>query len=55
MQQASKLLKETSDSVTDIALKTGYENISHFIKAFSKKYGNSPKQYQIDNRKNSLL
>ena len=55
LQKAAQLLKQTSASVTEIALKVGYDNVSHFIKAFNKKYGNSPKQYQIDSRKNTLL
>ncbi len=55
MQEASKLLRTTSDSVTDIAYRVGYENVSHFIKAFHKLFGTSPKQYQIQNRKNTLI
>nr|WP_299767038.1 AraC family transcriptional regulator [uncultured Dokdonia sp.] len=55
MQEASQLLRTTSDSVTNIAYQVGYENVSHFIKAFHKLFGSSPKQYQIQNRKNTLI
>lgn len=55
MEQACELLRKTSRSVTDISISVGYDNVSHFIKAFHKKYGNSPKQYQINSRKNSTI
>jgi AraC-like DNA-binding protein len=31
--------------VKEIAFKIGYQNPSHFISAFKKKYGYTPKQY----------
>ncbi len=55
MEHACELLCKTPRSVTDISISVGYDNVSHFIKAFHKKYGNSPKQYQIENRKNSTI
>lgn len=55
LEKASTLLKEKSDSVTNIALQVGYENPSHFIRAFHKQFGISPKQYQMDYRKNMLV
>lgn len=38
-----------NDSVTDVALQLGFDNISHFIKLFKNKYNLTPKQYQIKN------
>ncbi len=55
LEKAAALLKEKSDSVTNIALQVGYENTSHFIKAFQKKFDISPKQFQINHRKNILI
>ena len=55
MEKAAALLKEKSDSVTEIGVQVGYENTSHFIKAFQKRFGTSPKQFQIQHRKNILL
>ncbi len=55
LEKATLLLKEKSDSVTNIALQVGYENTSHFIKAFHKKCGISPKQFQINYRKNIMI
>jgi AraC-like DNA-binding protein len=50
LEKASELLQKTSESITEIALQSGYENIPHFIKAFQKKFETSPKQYQIQHR-----
>ncbi len=55
LEKAATLLKEKSDSITNIALQVGYENTSHFIKAFQKKFNTSPKQFQIKFRKQILL
>ncbi len=55
LEKAASLLKEKSDSITSIALQVGYENTSHFIKAFQKQFNTSPKQFQITYRKEILL
>jgi len=44
LAHAHKLLIEDDLSVTDVAILVGYENISHFIKAFKAKYGVTPKK-----------
>ena len=38
-------LEEGKTKVKDIAFEIGYENPSHFISAFKKKYSLTPKQY----------
>ena len=38
-------LEENKLKVKDIAFEIGYENPSHFISAFKKKYSLTPKQY----------
>lgn len=45
LREAGKMLEHSS--VTEVSYNLGYENISHFIKRFSDKYGMTPKQYQI--------
>jgi AraC-like DNA-binding protein len=45
LEHSKKLLK--SKSVTDTSYDLGYDNISYFIKLFKKKYGITPKQYQM--------
>ena len=50
LAKASELLKGSSASISEIALKSGYGDTPHFIKAFQKKFETSPKQYQIKHR-----
>ena len=45
LSKAIELLKE--NTVTEVAFELGYENISYFISEFKKRYGYTPKQYQI--------
>lgn len=44
---ALTLLQSGEQSVTDIALQLGYENVSGFIQAFKQQYGITPKQAAI--------
>lgn len=43
---AGKLLMMTDQSVSDIAMQTGYTNASHFATAFKKETGMSPLEYR---------
>lgn len=47
MAHAHELLSGSTQSVTDVALQLGYENVSHFIRAFKKIYGITPKQISL--------
>lgn len=55
LENAKELLKRNGTSVSQIALEVGYENFSHFVKAFHKKYGTSPKQFYMKSRKEVLV
>lgn len=44
LDYSKKLLEEKQLNVSEIALQIGYSNSSHFIAAFKKKYGTTPKQ-----------
>ncbi|PEE73423.1 hypothetical protein COM81_28730 [Priestia megaterium] len=46
INEAQKLLKTTSLSVTSIAEKVGYENPTHFGRVFKKVTGISPLKYR---------
>jgi AraC-like DNA-binding protein len=46
MQQAAILLKESTESVTEIACRLGYDNASKFSEAFRKEFGMSPSVYR---------
>jgi AraC-like DNA-binding protein len=49
LERARSLLVDHQISVTQIANEVGYENISHFITAFKKKYGLTPHQFKKSN------
>jgi AraC-like DNA-binding protein/mannose-6-phosphate isomerase-like protein (cupin superfamily) len=46
MRVASRLLLTTSDSILEIAMAVGIENLSYFNRQFKKQYGISPGQYR---------
>ena len=45
MEVARKLLESGDHNVNEVGLKVGYSTSSHFIAAFKKKYGTTPKKY----------
>jgi AraC-like DNA-binding protein len=45
MEVARKLLESGDNNVNEVGLKVGYSTASHFIAAFKKKYGTTPKKY----------
>ncbi|WP_157208594.1 AraC family transcriptional regulator [Mariniflexile maritimum] len=45
MEVARKLLESGENNVNEVGLKVGYSTGSHFIAAFKKKYGTTPKKY----------
>ncbi len=46
LEHARQLLKETMLPVTEVALQSGYANVSYFIRSFKKMYGVSPLKYR---------
>ena len=44
---AAKLLCETGDSAAEISRKVGFHSISHFYRAFGKRFGLTPNAYRI--------
>ncbi len=45
MEFSRKLLESGEHNVNEVGLKVGYSTSSHFIAAFKKKYGTTPKKY----------
>ena len=45
MEFARKMLESNRYNVNEVGLKVGYSTASHFIAAFKKKYGTTPKKY----------
>lgn len=46
LKYATKLLKNSALSVTEIANEAGYENVNFFYKKFREEYGITPKEYR---------
>lgn len=46
IEQAKRLLKETDESITNIAFMTGFHNSAYFGKMFKKLAGMTPKEYR---------
>lgn len=47
MEHARRLLESNLHNVNEVGLKVGYSTSSHFIAAFKKKFGTTPKRYLI--------
>lgn len=54
MEQGRQLLIEGSMNVNEVGLKLGYSAASHFIAAFKRKYGTTPKKYLMAQSSSSL-
>ena len=50
LEVAAKLLTTTSDDIINIAINTGFDNLSYFNRCFKKKYGITPGKYRKDAR-----
>ncbi|WP_445456245.1 helix-turn-helix transcriptional regulator [Flavobacterium sp. HNIBRBA15423] len=48
MEYARKMLDSGSYNVNEVGLKVGYSTSSHFIAAFKKKFGTTPKKYLMN-------
>lgn len=46
LEIAAKELLTSSDNIIDIAIRTGFENLSYFNRSFKKKYGITPGKYR---------
>ena len=46
LEHAKQMLQETDISVTEVAMQSGYQNVSYFIRSFKKTYGVSPLKYR---------
>ncbi|PDH44824.1 MAG: AraC family transcriptional regulator [Flavobacteriales bacterium MED-G22] len=45
MEEARRMLEERQYNVNEVGMKLGYSTASHFIAAFKKKFGTTPKKY----------
>ena len=47
MEEARRMLDSQQFNVNEVGLKLGYSTSSHFIAAFKKKFGTTPKKYLL--------
>jgi AraC-like DNA-binding protein len=50
LRKAARLIVNKVDSVTQIALLVGFDDYSHFSKAFKKHFGVAPTGYEAENK-----
>ena len=50
LERAASLLKDTSETVLDIAEKSGFDNISNFNRLFKKRFEMTPKEFRKQSR-----
>jgi AraC-like DNA-binding protein len=48
MIKAKEMIESRDKQINEIADTLGYTNVSHFIDAFKKKYGQTPKQFELN-------
>ena len=46
LEHAKQLLQDTDIPVIEVAMQSGYQNVSYFIRSFKKTYGMSPLKYR---------
>jgi len=46
IKQAQDLLRDTEDSITDVAAQVGFEDPAYFSRVFRKQIGHSPQRYR---------
>lgn len=46
LEQAARQLRESDDQVSTIAYANGFRSVSAFSRAFSRKFGTSPRQWR---------
>lgn len=49
LTEAARLLSEQKHSIAEVAMRTGFENVSYFTVVFKQKYGVPPSQYRGKN------
>ncbi len=54
LRQATQMLLTTDDSVTEIAMKCGFNSGNYFKDCFKKKFGVSPRTYRIQSKKHEF-
>ncbi|MEM7445855.1 MAG: AraC family transcriptional regulator [Pseudomonadota bacterium] len=54
MEHAARLLSGSDDSITNIALDCGLENLSHFYRMFRDRFGTTPRAYRLRHHRDAV-
>lgn len=54
MDHAARLLSGSDDSITNIALDCGLENLSHFYRMFRDRFGTTPRAYRLRHQRDAV-
>lgn len=55
IERAKILLKETDDSVIDIAFKVGFNNVTYFNRIFKKYLNTTPSEFRLQNTTKGII
>ena len=47
LQEARRLMEDNGETASDVYLKVGFKNLSHFSTAFKKEFGFPPSQLKV--------
>lgn len=51
LEHSAQLLIETDYSLKDVAMMSGFKEYEYFFRSFKKRYGTTPTDYRVENRK----
>ncbi len=54
LDYAASLLAHTDREIMDVALESGFDNLSHFYRQFQRRFQTSPKQYRRAHHKSAI-
>lgn len=52
LEIATKLLSDNTDTITNIAISVGFENVPYFVRSFKQRYNMSPREFRKIKRNN---
>ncbi len=55
IERAKILLKETDDSVIDIAFKVGFNNVTYFNRIFKKYLNTTPSEFRLQSTTKGII